>query len=301
MLMKTHVQASSFFAAARVALSLAVTSVLLCAVYPVRAQDSRPGPMTPPPADKNIRRMGNAVDPEVPLPGAPEEIIKKFAEKEERYVEARTHFWNRKTIRLQEMGSDGKVEGQMEITTEPATTADGKTYNKILGQPVSTLKSLRLTPEDVESLALIMAYPVTTSLRDKYELRYAGKEQVDEISCYVFQVRPKAVERGRPYFDGIIWVDDKYLEVVKTYGKWVTDLGPVHSPTLPFTMFETYRENMEGRYWFPNYARSDDTLHFHSGDVPIRLTIKWTDYRRISPPTPAKPAGPAADSAKPKP
>lgn len=301
--MKTYDQGSIRSARVGGLSVLVLFSGLLAAVAPARAQEAPAGPMKPPPTERSIRRVDNAVNPEVPLPGAPEEIIRKFAEKEQLYVEARTHFWYRKTVRLQEFGSDGKPSGEAEITTEPAITADGKPYNRIVGQPVSTLKSLRLEPEDIESLGLIMAYPVTMGLRDKYELHYAGKEQVDEISCYVFQVHPKAVERGRPYFDGILWVDAKYLEVVKTFGKWVTDLGAVHSPTLPFSVFETYRENVEGKYWFPNYASSDDTLHFKSGDVPIRLTIKWTDYKRISPPAPEKPETPAAPAAaaKPKP
>jgi len=300
--MKIHDPKTFSFSGARAALFLAFLSVLLSAALPLLAQDSHPGPMAPPPPDKAVRRVGNTVDPDAPLPAAPEEIIRKFTEKEERYVEARTHFWYRKSVRLQEFSGDGKPAGQIEITTEPAVTADGKPYSRIVGQPVSTLKSLQLAPEDLESLALIMAYPVTASLRPKYDLRYAGKEQLDEISCYVFQVHPKAVERTRPYFDGILWVDDKYLEVVKTYGKWVTDLGPVHSPTLPFTLFETYRENVEGKYWFPNYASSDDVLHFQSGDVPIRLIIKWTDYKRVSPPAPERPAAaPPPPPAKPKP
>ncbi|HYA97107.1 MAG TPA: hypothetical protein VEH49_03355, partial [Methylomirabilota bacterium] len=128
-------------------------------------------------------------------------------------------------------------------------------------------------------------------------VQYIGKEQVDEISCYIFQVHPKVVDRQHPAFDGIIWVDDKYLEVVKTYGKLVTDLGDFRSEVLPFTMFETYRENVEGKYWFPNYSRSDDTLHSKAGDVPIRITVKWSDFKRIAPggsqpavpPPPAKP------------
>src|SRR5206468_4068320 len=68
---------------------------------------------------------------------------------------------------------------------------------------------------------------------------------------------------------------------------------------LPFMNFETYRENGDGKYWFPNYARSDDTLHFkESGDVPVRLVIKWSDFKPL--PVAAQ-AAPADVAAKPKP
>jgi hypothetical protein len=88
--------------------------------------------------------------------------------------------------------------------------------------------------------------------------------------------------------------------VVKTYGKWVTDLGDEHAPELPFTNFETYRENVEGKYWFPNYARSDEYLRSKdSGDIPVRLVIKWTDFKPLL--ASAAPAPAAVDAAKPKP
>jgi hypothetical protein len=48
-----------------------------------------------------------------------------------------------------------------------------------------------------------------------------------------------------------------------------------------FPRFATYRENIEGHYWFPTYTRSDDTLHFSSGDVHIRMTVRYSEYRRF--------------------
>jgi hypothetical protein len=77
----------------------------------------------------------------------------------------------------------------------------------------------------------------------------------------------------------VVWIDDHDLAVVKTYGKWVTELGDVHSPVLPFTLFDTYRENVEGKFWFPNYARSDDSIRRKNGEVRLRLTVRWTDYK----------------------
>jgi hypothetical protein len=98
-------------------------------------------------------------------------------------------------------------------------------------------------------------------------------------------------------------VDAKYLEVVKTYGKWVTDLGEMHSlGDKTFSLFETYRENVDGKYWFPNYSRSDDVLHQKDMDIPVRIVIKWTDFKPVSAtqtaPNSAPPA-PTAPAAKP--
>src|SRR5260370_211259 len=114
--------------------------------------------------------------------------------------------------------------------------------------------------------------------------------QVDEIDCDILKVKPEVLDRTHAYLDGLVWVDTKYLEVVKTYGRWVNELGDVRSATLPFTLFETYRENVDGKYWFPNYERSDDTLHLKDVSVPVRLVIKWTDFK----PLPAMAAAPSA-------
>jgi hypothetical protein len=113
---------------------------------------------------------------------------------------------------------------------------------------------------------------------------------IDEIDAYIFQVKPKALDRTHAYLDGIVWVDTKYLEVVKTYGRWVNELGDVKFATMPFTTFETYRENVDGKYWFPNYERADETLHLKDGDFPVRLVIKWAGFK----PLPATVSAPSA-------
>lgn len=286
-MMESIRQGASFLRAVRRAARFAACTIFLWLAAPARPQQSSAGPLTPPP-DHKVRRIGTEATPEPPdLP--PEQIIKRFSQKEDQYLEARTHFSARKTIRVQEFGPDGQLAGEYEVVTEPAATADGKLYDKVVKRSEMKLSYLSFAREEIESLARVPAYPLTTSQLAKYDLKYAGKEQVDEIECYVFQAKPKLVERQRAYFEGIVWVDDKYLDVVKTYGKWVTDLGDVHSPTLPFTLFETYRENVEGKYWLPNYSRSDGFLHLKDATVPIRVIIKWTDFKQVSAPKAAAP------------
>ncbi len=263
------------------ALLLAIACLLASAATPAGAQEAKPGPMTPPPEHK-VRRMGPEAKPEVPPPVPPEQIIQRFSQKEDEFLTVRAHYGYRKTIRVQEFDDQGKISGEFQVATEPIVGSDGKPYEKILPGPPSTLRLMRLEPEDLESLGRIPAFPLTTSQLGKYDLAYVGKEQVDEVNCYLFRVKPKVVERTRAYFEGLVWVDDQDLEVVKTYGKWVTELGDVHSPTLPFTLFDTYRENVEGKYWFPAYSRSDDAIRLKDGEVRIRLTIRWTDYKPLA-------------------
>ncbi len=280
-----------------------VFALILCSVSPasVLAQEQAPGPLTPPP-EHSVRRVVG-VETEAPPSLPPPQIIKAFTQKEEEYVAARPQFSYRKTIRIQEYAPDGSPAGEYTATYDAARTSDGKIYEKAVAAPQSTLEYLQLEPEEVQQLFRVPAYPVVASQLAKYMLQFLGTERVDEVDCYIFQVNPKTLERQHPYFDGILWVDQKYLEVVKTYGKWITDLGEVHPPTLPFSMFETYRENVEGKYWFPNYTRSESFVKLKDRQVPIRFTVKWTNFKPFGPiavaPAPAAPASPAKEGAKP--
>jgi hypothetical protein len=273
---------------------------LLCAfaftLPAYRARAGQQGPLTPPP-EHDVRRVGTEPVPPAPPSIPPEEIIKRFSQKEDQYIVARAGYGYKKTVRLQEFGPDGKPAGELSLVIEAKPGPDGKIYEKTIERPQSSLQFLEMGPEDFQSLARMPAYALTTGQLAKYDLKYLGKELVDEVDCYIFQVKPKTVERAHYYFDGIVWVDAAYLEVVKTYGKWVNDLGDMRSATMPFNIFETYRENVEGKYWLPNYMRSDDTLNLKDMNVQVRLVIKWTDYK----PIPAAGAAPAPPVAPPKP
>jgi len=275
--------------------------VLLMPGIPARGQDAPQGPIAPLP-ERRVTRVTSDAEPEAP-PSLPEaEIIKRFTEKEENYLLARANYTYRRTVRIQEFGPDGQPSGEFVVVTQPARDVDGKLFEKVIERPHSSLQRLFLRAEDLEGLQRVPAFPVTAGQLAKYSLKYLGKEQVDEIDCYIFQAKPKAVERTKAYFDGIVWVDAKYLEVVKTYGKWVTDQGDMHSVAqLPFSLFETYRENVDGKFWFPNYSRSDDTLNQKGLEIPVRIVIKWTDFKPVpgTPTTAAVPSAPAPAPSKP--
>lgn len=281
-----------------------LVSFCICVLAAGQIKAAQQGPLTPPP-DHDVHRVGTEPVPPAPPSIPPEEIIRRFSQKEDQYIAARAGFTYKKTVRLEEFGPDGKPSGQFSLVIEAKPGADGKIYEKTVERPQSTLHYLEMGPEDFQSLARMPAYALTTAQLAKYNLKYLGKELVDEVDCYIFQVKPKAVERAHYYFDGIVWVDAAYLEVVKTYGKWVNDLGDMRSATMPFNIFETYRENVDGKYWLPNYMRSDDTLNLKDMNVPVRLVIKWTEYKPVSAtpavPAAATPAAPASPVAPAKP
>lgn len=251
------------------------------------AQEQAPGPLEPAP-EHNVRRVVGVGEPEAPPSLPPAQIIKSFSQKEDTYQAARPQYSYRKSIRIQEFATNGAPAGEYQAIYEAVRGTDGKLYEKAVSAPLTSLEYLQFEPDDVQELFHVPYYPLTTAQLSKYVVQFLSSEKVDEIDCYIFQVTPKYLERQHAYFDGVVWVDAKYLEVVKTYGKWVTDLGEIHPPSLPFTIFETYRENVDGKYWFPNYSRSEGMIKLKNHDVPVRVTIQWNNFKpfSVSPATP---------------
>jgi hypothetical protein len=269
----------------------AVAVIFAAAPASLRAQGA--GPMQPPESTK-FPAPPPPSKPELPtLP--PDEIIRRFAAKEDEMLRAIKDYTFQKDVRVQEIGPDNKPTGQVEIVTLLRITPDGKMYEKPVSREPSTLHNLDLQRGDSDLLAPTPMFPLTTAMLPKYEITYGGKLPLDELSAYFFTIKPRAVERAHAYFSGVVWVDVQDLVIVKTMGKWVTELGDVTASDLPFTVFETYRQQVGKNLWFPAYSRSDDTIQAGDMRVPIRVIVKWTNFTpQASPPATDSPA-----SAKP--
>jgi hypothetical protein len=229
-----------------------------------------------------------------PPPVPPEEIIRRFAAKEDEMLRASVNYGFQKSVRLEEIGPNNKASGEVEIVTQQFVTADGRRYEKPVRRSTSTLQHLQVERGDSDLIASTPLFPLTTSQLPKYEITYQGKQPLDELSAYIFAVKPRAVDRSHAYFSGVVWVDEQDMVVVKTIGKWVMETGDVTSPTLPFTVFETYRQQVGKNLWFPAYSRSDETLPVDNLTLPIRIIIRWTNYTPAGAEPPASPS-----SAKP--
>lgn len=257
-----------------IAACCALATIFAAAPVFLRAQGA--GPMQPPESTK-FPTPPPPAKPEPPTL-SPDEIIRRFAAKEDEMVRAIKGYTFQKNVRIQEIGPDNKPAGQLEVLTQLRISPDGKMYEKPVGRPTSTLHNLDLQKEDSDLLAPTPMFPFTTAVLPKYEITYGGKQPLDELTTYFFTVKPRALERAHAYFSGVVWVDVQDLVIVKTMGKWVTELGDVTASDLPFTVFETYRQQVGKNLWFPAYSRSDDTVQAGGAIVPVRAIIKWTDF-----------------------
>jgi hypothetical protein len=208
-----------------------------------------------------------------------DDIIQKFAAKEAQFSKAREVYTYRQTARVQSLDDGGAVTGRWETVSDIVFSAEGKRTEHVVRAPVSTLEAISLTPEDMEDMRSVQPFVLTTPDLPKYQIRYLGHQNVDEIGCYVFAVKPVKIEGTQRYFSGEVWVDDRDLQIVKSYGRGVGNASRKGDNQFP--KFETYREQIDGKYWFPTYTVANDTLHFKSGDQRIRQTIRYEDYKQF--------------------
>jgi hypothetical protein len=214
-----------------------------------------------------------------------DQVIEKFAAREAVFKEARNQYNYTEDISVQEL--DGStVTGEFRLVQDVIYDDKGNRVENVKFAPQPSLRQISLSPQDYEDFRNKMPFVLTTEDIPKYNLLYVGTQKEDELDTYVFDIAPRTIEKNQRYFQGRVWVDGKDLQVVKTCGKSVPDTRAdnkkkknVQENITP--KFVTYREQIDGEYWFPTYTSSDDVLHFRTNDVHIREVIKYTNYKRF--------------------
>jgi hypothetical protein len=265
-------------------------------ISPLAAQQQ--GPLPPPPASETAHTAPAPQPPATwPAPAAKpqsesgsisheppaipvEQIVQKFGDRELEFKKERDNYAYTQTFLVQTIDMDGRPDGEYRMTSDILFTPEGKRYEKVISAPPPTLQRISLSQQDMDDLEHVQPFVLTSQELPKYDVKYIGREQLDELSTYVFDVGPKKIEKNQRYFQGRIWVDDKDLNIVKSDGKAVPDIIKKGNENV-FPRFETFRENIEGHYWFPTYTRSDDELRFSTGAVHIRMTVRYANYKRF--------------------
>lgn len=213
-----------------------------------------------------------------PTPTEIQNIIKTFTQKETDFAAARQNYTWQQSINLQEVDPPG---GSYQLIEDVGFDDRMRRTDHVTYAPVPTLQNMMLTRQDQEDFQNIMPFVMTNATRDEYFVKYLGWEKVDEIGCYVFSVKPKELTKDQKrYFDGEIWVDDRDFQIVKTYGEGVGHLR--HGADQAFPKFVTYRQQIDGKYWFPVYTYSDDTLHWKDGQTEkVKIVVRYSHYKRF--------------------
>jgi hypothetical protein len=206
----------------------------------------------------------------------PAKIIQQFAEKESEFYDAWIQYVYTQTAEVRVLSvNDVPQKEKMTIVWEVVFNDDGSRevrFKKEIGR----LRSMQFTEADREVISNINPFALTTKELPLYNVTYAGKESIDELNCYVFSVSPKSTAGNRFYFEGKIWVDDRDLQVVRTIGRAVPQ-----TKERQFPEFETIRQMIDRKYWFPAWTHADSHLKFPDGSWHLEETITYEDYKRF--------------------
>lgn len=205
-------------------------------------------------------------------------IVGKFTNNERLFRQALNVYAFKRSATIQTVGMGGQITGTFRLDSFLTFDSQGKRVEKILFAPISTLSEIVITRADLDDLGGVNPFAIEPETIDKYKFTYVGKEKIDELNLYVFDVAPKVMpkpDKDSPrFFLGRIWVDDQDLLIVKSKGKGVPEWKNERFATM-----ETWRENIDGKYWFPSYISSDDELVFENGQVvKMRVRVKYSEY-----------------------
>jgi len=211
-------------------------------------------------------------------PIAINEVVRRFAAAESENRVARNNYAFTQDFDVLTVGEAGSVTGRFHRVSDIVLDDRGNRVERITFFPPPTLTELQITNEDMQDLAGVQPFALATEDLQKYQIDYVGKEKVDELTTYTFDVKPKTFVKGERYFQGRIWVDDQDLQIVKVKGQAVPEVD-----RQKFPHFESYRENIDGRFWFPTYIYVDDILDFKKGpSVHVKMVVRFTNYKKFS-------------------
>ena len=210
----------------------------------------------------------------------PADLARRVAHVETETQAARSHYTYRQSVTLEELSERGSMVGEYHEARDVIFSPTEERTEVMIGQPLLTLKNLKLTEEDFADIRNIQPFVLVDELLPLYETKFRGDEKMDEADCYVLQVRPRQILSGQRLFDGMLWVKKDDFAIIRSEGQAVPQLHTTKQENL-FPRFTTLREPIDGKHWFPIYTHADDTLAFRTGLQRIRLKIYYSNYKRF--------------------
>ncbi len=241
----------------------------------------------------------NPVDPAQPAGLTAQQVIEQAATNEAAFKAARTHYTYKQEISIQTLRAVGVpgnyvTDGEYRQVANVSYDHGGHRLEQVVFAPQSTLQRVTLTPEDFDDIYTFATYVILPPETSKYAFIYVGRQHIDDLEAYVFDVAPRDIVPKHRYFQGRIWIDHQDLAIVKTCGKAVPDTIPSPGKKKKkknvqdniHATYVTYREQFDNSYWFPTYTRSDDIFRFGNQEIRTHTLVKYSSYARVPPSVP---------------
>jgi hypothetical protein len=211
---------------------------------------------------------------------APADLARRVAHTETETQRVRDHYTYRQTVTVEELSDRGMRVGEYREVRDIIFSPAEERTEEMIGKPLLNLKNLRLTDEDFADIRNIQPFVLVEELLPIYETKFRGEERMEDVDCFVLQVRPRQILAGQRLFDGLLWVKQDDFAIVRSEGQAVPQVRNLKEENL-FPRFTTVRRPIDGKHWFPIYTHADDTLGFRTGPQRIRLMIRYSQYKKF--------------------
>jgi hypothetical protein len=212
---------------------------------------------------------------------APADLMRRVAARETATQQAQSNYTYEQTVVIEEVNQNGARAGEYREVRDIIFSPERQRAERMIGKPSSTLSHLKLTEEDFRDIREVQPFLLTREQAFLYETKFRGEETIDGVACWVINIRPRQLLQGQRLFDGLLWVDQSDFSIIRSEGEAVPQIRTTKTENL-FPRFTTVRRKVDGDYWFPETTYGDDTLYFRAGPQRIRLTIRYSKYRKFS-------------------
>lgn len=227
------------------------------------------------PASQALQPVPQALQKE-----SPSEILAAAAERGDRIQTELRNYTYFAELTIQTVSQADIITGKYYRFSQISYDRDGTRRERVQENTSTLAKSIYIGTETAESLTRIYHFMITSETLRLYEVDYVGRERIDELNTYVFDVKPrfklpdKSDKNRERYLKGRVWIDDEDHCVVKVAGEPVPEEKGHQAPK-----FETYFQNY-GTAWFPAYTSGVDFIRVEGYFNRVVINLRYTGYKK---------------------
>src|SRR5215471_13845684 len=154
----------------------------------------------------------------------PSEILASAAESGAKLVAAVRSFSYYEETTIENISAANTVSGTYYRLSHITFDSRGNRQEKILENKSSLPDDAYIGTATAKNLTRVYQFSITPETLSQYDFGYIGRERVDEIDTYVFDVSPKVKlpssdKINERYVKGRVWIDNQDFCVVKVAGE----------------------------------------------------------------------------------
>ncbi|HSE98997.1 MAG TPA: hypothetical protein VLD57_12085 [Blastocatellia bacterium] len=210
---------------------------------------------------------------------SPEQILQTTAANGQKVLEALHGYTYYAELTLETVSQAETITGTYYRFSQVSFDSRGARQEKVFENKTTLPKEIHIGTNAVNNMTRVYQFIITPETLARYEISYVGRERIDELDTYVFDVRPRVrlpnpEKSDERFLRGRVWIDEQDMQVVKVAGEAVPEQSNHRTPR-----FETYFQNHD-KYWFPAYTSADDNVRAGGRRTRVIVKARFTSYKK---------------------